>query len=390
MDGSRRAGIATLPLCRNDRETIQMNTTRRDLLLSGSVLAAGVATARPKAGEPMRVWQVGDQQGIGSLTLSQRPSVTPGPGEVAVRVRASALNHRDLSIVSSRYGAVKPPTRIAVGDGSGEIDALGAGVTQWKLGERVTAPHFVDWVDGAYSPAIFARDLGHTADGWLADRIVLPAQALVRVPTELRHEDAAALGAAGITAWAVIESFAQAKPGDIVLTLGTGGVSVLALQIAKMAGATVAITSSSDAKLALMRQMGADITVNYRSRADWPAAVREATGGRGVDIVVETVGMASLPQSLACCAPNARIGLLGALGGRPQGASDLSAMIGTNAIIKGITSGSRRMLEDLLRACAARGLKPKIDRVFGFEQAAEAYRYLDSGAHVGKVVIRHD
>jgi NADPH:quinone reductase-like Zn-dependent oxidoreductase len=304
-------------------------------------------------------------------------------------VRASALNHRDLSIVSGRYGTAKPPGRVAVGDGSGEIDELGAGVTQWKLGERVTAPHFVDWVDGAYSPAIFARDLGNTADGWLTERIVVPAHALVRVPEAMPHADAAALGAAGITAWAVIESFAQVKPGDIVLALGTGGVSVLALQIAKMAGATFAITSSSDAKLALMRQLGADIVVNYRTQPDWPAAVRAATGGRGVDIVVETVGMTSLPQSLACCAPNARIGLLGALGGRPQGASDLSAMIGTNAVIKGITSGSRRMLEDLLRACTARNLKPKIDRVFGFEQADEAYRYLESGAHVGKVVIDH-
>ncbi|HRX88649.1 MAG TPA: NAD(P)-dependent alcohol dehydrogenase [Steroidobacteraceae bacterium] len=321
--------------------------------------------------------------------LSRRPLQMPAAGEVAVRVRASALNHRDLSIVSSRYGAAKPVSRVAVGDGSGEIAALGVGVTPWRVGERVTAPHFVDWIDGAYSPAIFARDLGNTADGWLAEKIVLPAAALVRVPDELQHEEAAALGAAGITAWAVMQSFAQIKPGDIVLTLGTGGVSVLALQIARLAGATVAITSSSDAKLALMRELGAEITVNYRTRPDWPAAIREATGGRGVDIVVETVGMTSLPQSLACCAPNARIGLLGALGGRQQGASDLSAMIGANAIVKGITSGSRRMLEDLLRACAARRLKPKIDRVFAFEQAADAYRYLDSGAHVGKVVIRH-
>lgn len=375
-----------------------MPSTRRDVVLAGSALAAANVTSatatsaatRPRSAGTIRAWQIGAQQGIDSLALTPRSMPTPGPGEVAVKVRASALNHRDLSIVSSRYGAAKPPARVAGGDGSGELIELGAGVTQWQLGDRVTAPHFVDWVDGAYSPAIFARDLGNTADGWLADRIVLPAHALVRVPESLRHEEAAALGAAGITAWAVIEAFAQVKPGDVVLALGTGGVSVLALQIAKMAGATVAITSSSDAKLALMRELGADILVNYRTKSDWPAAVRAATGGRGVDIVVETVGMSSLPLSLACCAPNARIGLLGALGGRPQGASDLSAMILTNAVVKGITSGSRRMLEDLLRACAARGLKPRIDKVFGFEQAAEAYRYLDSGAHVGKVVIRHD
>lgn len=374
-----------------------MPATRRDVVFTGPVLAATVAGAAangPSIAEPQRrgsvqAWQVGEQRGIASLRLVQRPAPEPTAGDVAVRVRASALNHRDLSIVSGRYGAPKPPARVAVGDGSGEIVAVGAGVTQWRVGDRVTAPHFIDWTDGAYSPTIFGRDLGNTADGWLTERIVLPAHALVRVPEAMSHEDAAALGAAGITAWAVIESFAQVKPGDIVLALGTGGVSVLALQIAKMAGATFAITSSSDAKLALMRELGADIVVNYRSQPDWPAAVRAAAGGRGVDIIVETVGMTSLPLSLACCAPNARIGLLGALGGRPQGTSDLSAMIGTNAIVKGITSGSRRMLEDLLRACAARGLKPRIDRVFDFEQAVEAYQYLESGAHVGKVVIRH-
>jgi NADPH:quinone reductase-like Zn-dependent oxidoreductase len=374
-----------------------MAATRRDLVLGASVLAAAVsgvaasngASAQPQRRGMVRAWQVGEQRGIDSLQLTQRAAPEPAAGEVVVRVRASALNHRDLSIVSGRYGTAKPPGRVAVGDGSGEIVEVGVGVSQWQRGDRVTAPHFVDWVDGAYSPAIFARDLGNTADGWLTERIVVPAHSLVRVPEAMPHADAAALGAAGITAWAVIESFAQVKPGDIVLALGTGGVAVLALQIAKMAGATFAITSSSDAKLALMRQLGADIVVNYRTQPDWPAAVRAATGGRGVDIVVETVGMTSLPQSLACCAPNARIGLLGALGGRPQGASDLSAMIGTNAVIKGITSGSRRMLEDLLRACTARNLKPKIDRVFGFEQADEAYRYLESGAHVGKVVIDH-
>lgn len=374
-----------------------MPATRRDLLLNGPVLAAavsgvaasGASVAQPQRRGSVQAWQVGDQRGIASLQLVQRPAPKPAAGEVVVQVRASALNHRDLSIVSARYGAPKPPARVALGDGSGEIVEVGTGVTEWRVGDRVTAPHFVDWTDGAYSPSIFARDLGNTADGWLTERIVLPAHALVRVPEPMSHEDAAALGAAGITAWAVIESFAQVKPGDIALALGTGGVSVLALQIAKMAGATFAITSSSDAKLALMRELGADIVVNYRSQPDWPTAVRAATGGRGVDIIVETVGMTSLPQSLACCAPNARIGLLGALGGRPQGASDLSAMIGTNAIIKGITSGTRRMLEDLLRASAARGLRPRIDRVFGFEQAPEAYGYLESGAHVGKVVIKH-
>jgi NADPH:quinone reductase-like Zn-dependent oxidoreductase len=367
------------------------------MMISGSAIATSLAAAaadadapaRPGRSATQRAWQIGRQQGIDSLQLVSRPVAEPGPGEVAIAVRAAALNHRDLGIVASRYGPAKPATRVPASDGSGDVAAVGSGVTSWRVGDRVTAPHFVDWLDGEYSPAIFARDLGNTADGWLAERVVLPAASLVRVPEALTHEQAAALGAAGITAWAVVESFAQVKPGDVVLALGTGGVAVLALQIAKAAGATVAITSSSDAKLESMRGLGADITVNYRSRPDWQVAVRDATGGRGVDIVVETAGFATLPQSLACCAPNARIGVLGALGGRADGSCDLAAMIGANAVIKGITSGSRRMLEDLLRACAANRVAPKIDRSFAFAEVPDAYRHLQSGAHVGKIVVRH-
>ena len=365
-----------------------MKTTRREVIAATPALAVGLTGAAEAAPEKkMNAWQIGDQKGIESLQRVQRAAPSAGPGEVVVRVRAVALNHRDLMIGSLRYGARKPDDRIPTGDGSGEIVELGAGVSGWKIGDRVTAPHFVHWLDGAYSPAIFARDLGNTADGWLAERIVLPAGSLVRVPEAFTHEETAALGAAAITAWAVIEAFAGVKAGDVVLALGTGGVSILALQIAKMAGATAAITSSSDAKLAIARELGADITVNYRKQPDWSAAVRAATGGRGVDIVVETVGVASLSQSLACCAPNARVGLLGALGGRAEGGSDLQGLIGGNAIVKGITSGSRRMHEDLLRAYVANGVKPKIDRSFSFDEAPAAYRFLEAGDFVGKIVI---
>jgi NADPH:quinone reductase-like Zn-dependent oxidoreductase len=312
----------------------------------------------------------------------------PGSDDVVVAVHAAALNHRDLAIVAGRYGAPQPATRVPLGDGAGEVVALGAGVSNWQIGDRVTAPHFVDWIDGAYDPTVFKRDLGNSADGWLADQIVLPAKSLVRLPSAMSYEDAAALGAAGITAWAVLHDFARVKSGDLVLTLGTGGVSVLALQIAKLAGASVAITSSSDEKLAAMRALGADITINYRTNPNWHQELRKASGGRGADVVVETVGFSSLPQSLAACAPNARIGVLGALGGRATAPGDFSAMIFANAIVKGITSGSRRMLADLLQAFAGRQVRPKIDRVFGFDAAPAAYRYLESAVHSGKIVIR--
>jgi NADPH:quinone reductase-like Zn-dependent oxidoreductase len=313
----------------------------------------------------------------------------PGAGEVRVAVRASSLNHRDLMVMAGRYGGPKPPTRVPVADGAGEVVALGAGVARVKLGDRVTAPHFTPWIDGDYDPSVFAGDVGNSIDGWLQEQVILPAAALVKLPTKMSYEDAAALGAAGITAWAVIEPLGRVKSGDVVLTLGTGGVAILALQIAKMSGATVAITSSSDEKLAACRALGADITVNYRTTPAWHEAVLAATGGRGADIVVETVGLGTLSQSLACCAPNARVGWLGGLEGPPAGGVNLGPLIGKNVVLKGITSGSRRMLEDLLRAVDANGVKPKIDKVFPFEQARAALDYLATGGHLGKIVIRH-
>lgn len=367
--------------------------SRRDALAGGLTVAAAAAIpSRASAGaagegQPFACYQVGDQQGLDSLHRAQATARPTGPGEVRVAVRAAALNHRDLLFLRGRYGARQPETRIPLGDGAGDVVAVGEKVTNVARGDRVTAPHFITWLDGDYTPEVFTRDLGVTADGWLAEFITLPASALVRLPEGMSYADAAALGAAGITAWAVIETLGRVKPGDTVLTLGTGGVAMLALQIAKMNGARVAITSSSDDKLAIARELGADITVNYRQQPQWQQVVRERTGGRGVDIVVETVGLGTLSQSLACCAPNARVGLLGAL---DQGAGqppNLSPLYFGNLVLKGITSGSRRMLEDLLRAYSVNATSPHIDQTFSFNEAREALDYLDAANHVGKVVI---
>ncbi len=361
--------------------------------LTGAVSLAAASTAlggehmNAASIEPFQGYEVGTQQGLASLRRVTRQVSAVPAGEVLVRVRAAALNHRDLSIMKGQYGARKPDTRVPGGDGAGEVLVVGPGVTGVAVGDRVTAPHFVQWLDGEYDPSIFTADLGSSRDGWLSEYIVLPAAALVSLPGNMSFEDAAALGAAGITAWTVLETLGQIKPGDTALTLGTGGVSILALQIASMAGARVAITSSSDDKLAVARELGADITVNYRKDPDWAATVRAATGGRGVDIVVETVGLVTLEQSLATCAPNARVGLLGALGGRPEDGAQLGNLILGNVILKGITSGSRRMLEDLLVAFDTNGVQPKIDRVFPFAETPAAYDYLASASHIGKVVI---
>lgn len=372
----------------------EFSRTRRDALTGAiSLAAAGTAlggehmSPASSQGQPFQAFEIGAQQGLSSLRKVTRGSPEVPPGEVLARVRAAALNHRDLSILKGQYGARKSETLVPGGDGAGDVVAVGSGVHGIAPGDRVTAPHFVQWLDGEYDPAIFRADLGNSRDGWLSEFILLPAAALVKLPDGMSYEDAAALGAAGITAWTVLQTLGEMQPGDTVLALGTGGVSILALQIASIAGAQVAITSSSDDKLAVARELGADITVNYRKDPDWAATVRAATGGRGVDIVVETVGLTTLEQSLSACAPNARVGLLGALGGRPEDGVQLGSLILGNVILKGITSGSRRMLEDLLTAFDTNGVQPKIDRVFRFAETPAALDYLAKARHVGKVVV---
>lgn len=352
-------------------------------------MAAATQLPRGARGE-IRAYEIGDQKGLGSLTLVRRPDPAPGPGQVVVKVRAAALNHRDLQILHGRYLGAKPPQRIPLADGAGDVIAVGEGVSRVKVGDRVTAVPFTSWVDGEFDPSVFASDLGNGHDGWLTQKALLPAAALVKLSDRIGYEDAAALTAVGVTAWSIIHGLGAVKPGDVVLTLGTGGLSMMAVQLAKMAGARAAITSSSDEKLAAARALGADITVNYRTHPDWGKKVLEQTGGRGADIVVETVGATTLGQTLVACAPNARIGFVGSLGGPATEAPNLGPVIGKNILIKGLTSGTRRTLERLHRAVESSGLRPLIDKVFSFEDAPAAYAHLEKGDHMGKVVIRFD
>ncbi len=337
----------------------------------------------------MKAYEIGPQDGLGSLRVAERPSLTPGPGQAVLRVRAACLNHRDLLVLTGAYGARRPETRVPVSDGVGEVVAVGDGVTGIKIGDRATCAHFVTWSGGAFAMSAFAHDLGITHDGWLAEEILVPAAALVRIPDGMSDEQAAPLPAAGVTAWNALVEFADIRAGETVLLLGTGGVSILALQIARLCGARVAITSSSDQKLAAARKLGAEITINYRTTPDWAAALMAATGGAGADIVVETGGFATLGQSIAAAAVNGRIALIGALAGPPSaGLPNFSTIIGKNLTLRGITEGSRAMLVALLRAVDTGGMTPVIDRVFPFEQAGEAYAYLKSGEHLGKIMIR--
>jgi NADPH:quinone reductase-like Zn-dependent oxidoreductase len=337
----------------------------------------------------VKAYQIGDQTGLQSLTAVERTPPTPGPGMVVVKVRAVCLNHRDLSIISGRYGPRRPETRTPGSDGIGEVAALGEGVTGLAVGDRVTSGHFVTWTGGAFTPAAFGADLGVSLDGWLAEQVLIPAASLVRVPDALDDAQVAPLSAAGLTAWHALVEFGRIKAGDWVLALGTGGVAIFALQIAKMHGARVAITSSSDEKLALARQLGADVTINYVTDPDWASAVTRETGGHGADIVVETGGQATLSRSIAAAAVNGRIAIIGALAGEAkEGLPNFGTLIGKNLVLKGIAAGNRAMLVDLVAAAAANDLKPVISETFPFDRADEAYAYLSASGHIGKVMLR--
>jgi NADPH:quinone reductase-like Zn-dependent oxidoreductase len=331
------------------------------------------------------------ERGIGGLRMAERPEPAVGAGEVLVQVIAAGLNYRDLMVLRGQYGSGLPESRIPLSDGVGEVIAIGEGVSGFARGDRVIAPHFLTWLDDtAYSPAVFAQDMGVSADGWLAERIVLPAAAALKVPASVHDTTAASLAVVGATVWHAMVAFGTAGAGGLVLSQGTGGVSIFALLLAKALGARFAITSSSDAKLERARALGADITINYRTRPDWAAALLEATGGRGADVVVDTLGFAALGQTLAACAPNARIGTLGALAGSPQDVASASqgAFIGKNAAIKGIASGSRAMLEAALAVVADASIVIPVDQEFAFDDAPSAFACLDAGSHFGKIVVR--
>jgi NADPH:quinone reductase-like Zn-dependent oxidoreductase len=337
----------------------------------------------------MKAYGIGPQSGLDGLRRYDAPDPVAGPGEIVVRVTAAGLNYRDLMVLRGQYGAAQPATRVPLSDGVGVVEALGEGVTGLSIGDRVIAPHFVNWGDQPFSMAFFGQDLGVTADGWLAEKVKLPSAAAIKLPDVVSDATAATLAVVGGTVWHAMVAFGQVKPGELVLAQGTGGVAIFALQLAKAMGAQFAITSSSDTKLDKCRAMGADFTINYRAQADWPTALLVATGGRGADVVVDTLGFPALAQTLQATAVNGRIGTVGALSGSPQDAPTGSQglIIAKNLTIKGIASGSRPMLAAALDVIARNGIEMVIDREFGFDDAPAAYAHLESGAHLGKILI---
>ncbi len=335
----------------------------------------------------MKAFQIGAQNGISGLVATTRPTPIAGPGEALVAPRLVGLISRDVQLLRGTYGARQPETRIPMSEGVGEVVAIGAGVTDVAVGDRVVCGHFATWLDGAFRSDVFAHDIGITHDGWLAERVVLPAAALIRVPDALADADVAGLASAGLTAWNALVEICRVEAGDTVLCLGTGSVALAALKIVKARGARVAITSSQDAKLETARALGADITVNYRTSPDWAAEVVAQTEGKGADIVIETGGVDTLGHSIAAAAINARIIIVGVSPGEGPAIPDYLSLIAKNVTIRGIANGSRAMFVDLLDAMVANRMTTVVDRIFAFDDAPDAVRYFAAANHLGKVMI---
>jgi len=334
----------------------------------------------------MRAWQLAaGATSIDDLGLVECPQPEPGPGQVAIRIHACSLNYRDQAVMLGRYmGGPVPAPLVPLSDGAGEVIAVGAGVSRFGAGDRVTSTFFLNWPDGPPNPHTGAALGAAGADGMLAEVVVLPETAVVPMPASLSYEEAATLPCAGVTAWnALFEGPRPVEPGSRVLLLGTGGVSMIALQLARAAGCEVIITSSDDAKLARATALGAHRTVNYKAIEAWGQHVGTVFGG--VDKVVEVGGAGTMQQSIAALRHNAEIALIGVLD--PVGGPNPSALMFTGSIVRGIFVGSRRMAEKLAAAIDANGIKPVIGARFAFEEARQAYAHAASPALFGKTVI---
>lgn len=308
----------------------------------------------------------------------------PGPGQIRIRVRASSLNFHDYGVISGRLPAADG--RIVLSDGAGEVEAVGEGVTEFAAGDLVVSCFFPTWQDGPARIAGFSTVPGDGVDGFAREVAVVPATSVTKAPEGWSAEEAATLTTAGVTAWRALSVEGQVKAGDTVLLLGTGGVSIFALQLAKAMGCHVTITSSSDDKLDRCRIMGADATINYRTHENWGLLVQEMTGGRGVDHVLEVGGPATLGQSAEAVRPGGTVHLIGALSGW-AGEIPTHKFLLKQVRLQGLLVGSRRMQQDMVRACETIGLKPVIDTTFPLADLAEAFRHELAGRHFGKICV---
>jgi NADPH:quinone reductase-like Zn-dependent oxidoreductase len=333
----------------------------------------------------MKTVKLGAPGGLDRLALVETPDPgRPGPGEIRVRIRASSLNYHDYGVVSGAVPAADG--RIPMSDGAGVVEEVGDGVGEFAAGDHVVSCFFPMWQDGPPTRADFALTPGDGIDGYALEAVVRPASWFTRSPEGYSHAEAATLTTAGLTAWRALVVNGGLKAGDTVLVLGTGGVSIFALQIAKAMGARVAATSSSDRKLERAKDLGADHVINYRSNPDWGKEAWDWTGGLGIDHVVEVGGPGTLPQSIAAVRVGGHISLIGVLTGR-GGEVPTAFLMAKQARLQGLIVGNRRHQTEFVRGIEAMGLRPVIDRSFRLEEIAEAFRHQESGRHFGKICL---
>jgi NADPH:quinone reductase-like Zn-dependent oxidoreductase len=335
----------------------------------------------------MRVYQIQDGFGLDKLVEAQRADPTPGPRDVVFKLRAASLNYRDLLTVRGVYNPRQPLPLIPVSDGVGEVTSIGEAVTRVKVGDRVAGNFSQRWISGEPNRAKLSASLGGPVDGMLAQYRMLDEEGVVQVPAHLTDEEAATLPCAALTAWNALVTTGGIKAGDVVLVQGTGGVSIFALQFAKICGARVIITSSSDEKLAHARKLGADETINYRTTADWEKRVKDLTGGAGADHIIEVGGAGTFNKSLRAIRVGGTISLIGNLSGNTAEVNLVSILM-QNVRVQGMLVGSREGFEAMNRAVALHQMRPVVDRVFPFDECRKAFEYMASGAHFGKICIR--
>jgi NADPH:quinone reductase-like Zn-dependent oxidoreductase len=323
--------------------------------------------------------------GLDGLVIMDRSIPEPGPNQVRIKMHAWSLNYRDWMTVTGRYNPRLKMPQIPLSDGAGEIDAVGSEVKSLKPGDRVTNTFFERWTSGEPTDEKAKTAVGAGRDGVLAEYVVLHEEGVIPIPSHLSYPEAATLPCAALTAWNAVVTEGKVKAGDTVLTLGTGGVSIFALQFALMNGARVIITSGSDDKLARAKQLGASHTINYRKNPDWGKQVRQMTAGRGADLVVEVGGPGTFNQSVSATRRGGTVSLIGVLA---QGSEPNIVPILMNSIrIQGIFVGSREMFASMNAAISHRQMHPVIDHMFGFDEVKEAFALMESGGHFGKICI---
>ena len=335
----------------------------------------------------MKAIEIRDNFGVDSLRLVDRPDPIVGPGQVLLKMKAFSINYRDLLVVNG-VGRWKPPLgRVPVSDGAGIVVAAGTGVSRRvKIGDRVSPIFYPKWLEGRAAAAKMVDALGGAAaDGVLAEYTVFDEASVVRVPAHLTDSEAATLACAGVTAWNALLSFGDITPGDSVVVLGTGGVSIFALQFAQFRGARVIITSSSHQKLARAKELGAHAGIDYKAKPDWPNAIAELTGGAGADYVVDTVG--ELKKAIAAVRVGGTVAFVGLLNGMTAEV-DLVTFMGKSSRVEAVDVGSREMFETMNKAIAFHAMRPVVDRVFGFSELREALNYLREARHFGKVCLQ--